>query len=526
MDSFTLNKIAGAVLGTCLLGMGLKLVGEAVYEPGPPAKPGYALPDAKPAEAVAGGDKAPAAVPIAVRLASADPKRGETAAKVCGACHNFQEGAGAKVGPALYGVVDRPKGKQSGFDYSAGMKGKGGEWTYADLDQFLTKPSAYVPGTKMGYAGEEDAGKRADIISWLRTLAKDPAPLPQVSDAAKAAAPSDVKAGEAKGGEAKPGDDGKPTQDAKLEEAKKTGDEATGQADFLTLVGSADPKKGQAAAQVCQACHNVRKGGGALIGPALWNVVDRKKGSLAGYDYSAGLKAKGGDWSVNDLNAWLTNPQAYIPGTKMGYPGESNPKKRAEIIAYLRTLSDSPISLPNTAEGEAKAKSDHPASEAKMTPDAKPGDQSPPAPANKPGALQPVPKLPEATDAAGGPTKPDQARPGMPAPAPTPDEPNHGEAKPAGNQHSGEAAPPSSSQQAALPTATPIAVPVDETGGGPEPYHAADPQIPAAEQSTAASASDASAKALPPPPSFTPDGDKGSDRAPEPYSAPTPGEPN
>ena len=192
MDSFKLNKVAGAVLGACLFAMGLKLAGEAIYERGSPAKPGYPLPSESAEKTPAAGE-APAATPIAVRLASADAKRGEADAKVCSACHNFQEGAGTKVGPDLYGVVDRPKGKEPGFDYSAAMKAKGGDWTYADLDQFLTKPAAYVQGTKMGYPGQDDPEKRANIIDYLRTLSKNPAPLPKAS-------PEEAKQASAEGG--------------------------------------------------------------------------------------------------------------------------------------------------------------------------------------------------------------------------------------------------------------------------------------------------------------------------------------
>ena len=111
-------------------------------------------------------------------MAAADPAKGKANAQVCTACHNLKKGAGTLVGPELWGVVDRPKGSMQGFDYSAGMKAKGGNWTYADLNQFLTKPSAYVQGTKMGYPGEGNENKRAQIIAFLRTLADSPAPLP------------------------------------------------------------------------------------------------------------------------------------------------------------------------------------------------------------------------------------------------------------------------------------------------------------------------------------------------------------
>lgn len=505
MDSWTLNKIAGAVLGTCVVGMGIGIVAQGIYEPGAPAKPGYALPEPK--EAAGGAEKKPEVVPIAVRMEKADPKKGEGDAKVCSACHNFQEGAGAKVGPDLWNVVDRPKGKAEGFDYSAAMKAKGGDWTYADLDEFLTKPSAYVQGTKMGYPGQDDPEKRADIIAYLRTLSKEPKPLPKVTDADKK-----VAAADAKGGEKGTGDKG------------NGAGEAAGEAAFLTMVGEADPKKGQSAAQVCSACHNFKKGGGSLIGPDLWNVVDRKKGSVAGFDYSEGLKKKGGEWTIDDLNAWLTKPSAYIPGTKMGYPGEANEKKRAEIIAFLRTLSDNPVALPGTDKGAKKADADHKGEAKNMVPDAKPGDQKPPAPPAPPGKPQPVPQNPEPSSAANAPQKPDERRPDMPAPPAT-----HDDAGPNNTKNDTPAAKPPEAKPEQKTEATPAAKPEQQAkaevgapaaaGEGPEPYQAADPVDAgsAVAEATLPKASDDK-------PSLTPAGDKGEGdpAGPEPYHAADP----
>ena len=497
MDSWQLNKIAGAVLGTCLVGMGIGLVAQGIYEPGAPAKPGYALPEPK-ETAAADGEKKAEVVPIALRMEKADPKKGEADAKVCSACHNFQEGAGAKVGPDLWNVVDRPKGKEPGFEYSKAMEAKGGDWTYADLDQFVTKPSAYVPGTKMGYPGQDDPDKRADIIAYLRTLSKDPKPLPQVTDADKKVASADAKGGVDKAGADKGNGAG----------------EAAGEAAFLTMVGEADPKKGQAAAQVCEACHNVKKGAGSLVGPDLWNVVDRKKGSVEGFDYSAGLKAKGGEWTVDDLNAWLTKPAAYIPGTKMGYPGEANEKKRAQIVAYLRTLSDNPVALPGLDKGAAKAAKDHPGEAKNMVPEAKPGDQKPPVPPLPPGSQQPVPQVPEASSATGAPQQPDERQPGMPTPVPT-----HDNATPGQKTEAAPAKPQEDAKAEAIPMTEPVAS--ASANEGPEPYQAADPQYAAA-----AASEPALAKVDMTPPSLAPAGDKGEGDAagPEPYAAPTPGD--
>ena len=188
MDSFEFNKIAGAVLGAVLFAVGLGILAEGIYSGEAPAKPGYDLPLGK---SEASAAKPAAAVPLPVLLAKADATKGQAATKVCQACHNFEKGAGAKVGPALYGVVGRPKGSVTGFDYSAGLKAKGGNWDFAALDDFLTNPKAYISGTKMGYAGEPSPEKRADIEAYLRSLSDSPAPLPEVAAApAPAAAPA------------------------------------------------------------------------------------------------------------------------------------------------------------------------------------------------------------------------------------------------------------------------------------------------------------------------------------------------
>ncbi|RFB79184.1 c-type cytochrome [Methylovirgula sp. 4M-Z18] len=180
MDSFEFNKIAGAVLGTLLFTFALGLFSEAIFSQEKPAKPGYDLPAV--ADNAAGGvapkDAAPA-VPLPELLAKADPKKGEQFTKACQACHSFDKGGPAKVGPPLYGVVGRAKGSVAGFAYSDAMKGKGGDWSYDDINAFITNPRGFVSGTKMGFAGEKDAGHRADILAYLRTLSDSPVDFPK-----------------------------------------------------------------------------------------------------------------------------------------------------------------------------------------------------------------------------------------------------------------------------------------------------------------------------------------------------------
>lgn len=194
MNSFEVNKVLGAVLGALLFAAGSGFVAELIYHPRPAGKAGYDLPEPQPEAAAAAAPEAKVE-PIAVRLASANVEKGEAGTKACHACHNFEKGGPNKVGPDLYGVVERPKGSHPGFDYSAGMKEKGGTWTYADLDEFLTNPKGYVKGTKMAFAGIASPQERANVIAYLRSNAENPKPLPAVekSEAPPAATPAAAK---------------------------------------------------------------------------------------------------------------------------------------------------------------------------------------------------------------------------------------------------------------------------------------------------------------------------------------------
>lgn len=183
MDSFELNKIAGALLGTLLFVMGLGMLGDVIFAPHKPVVAGYDLPVGEEAPK-AGAAQAAAApsVPLPQLLAKADAKKGEAQAKACAACHSFDKGGPNKIGPNLYGIVDRAKAAAPGFGYSQASKdaaAKGGKWDFASLDAFITNPKGYLPGTSMGYAGLKDADKRADVLAYLRSLSDNPVPLPQ-----------------------------------------------------------------------------------------------------------------------------------------------------------------------------------------------------------------------------------------------------------------------------------------------------------------------------------------------------------
>ncbi len=113
------------------------------------------------------------------------------------------------------------------------------------------------------------------------------------------------------------------------------------------LLAKADVAKGQAGSKACMACHSFEKGGANKVGPHLWDVVERPMGSVEGFSYSESFKAMGAKpWGYDELNAWLKAPKEYIKGTKMAYAGISKDQDRANVIAYLASLADTPKPFP------------------------------------------------------------------------------------------------------------------------------------------------------------------------------------
>ncbi len=326
MDSLELNKAFAAVLLAGMAFVGAGLVGQVLVRPKHLEETAIKidLPES------AGNAAAPEAPdpPIAALLVSADVGRGESAVKSqgCVACHSFNQGGKAGVGPNLYNTLGSPHGHMEGYSYSAALKSKEGPWTFDEMDAWLKKPSAYAPGTKMSYAGLSDAKKRADIIAYIHSLSTSPIPLPPAPAEQASAAPASA-----------------PTQVARNEIAAKSPEPQV-----AALLASADVGQGEAItkSQGCVACHTFKEGGKAGVGPNLYNTVGSPHGHMEGYSYSAALKAKEGPWTFDELDAWLKKPSAYAPGTKMGYAGLADPKKRADVIAYLRSLSPDPVPLP------------------------------------------------------------------------------------------------------------------------------------------------------------------------------------
>ena len=305
------NKIAAAVLVSGIAFFVAGLIGDMVVRVSPLKQLAIKIEAPPPPAPVAAG---PAVTPsIAARLAKADPAAGEAfAKKVCGICHTFTEGGKAVIGPNLYNVVGGPHAQMAGFAYSDGLKALSGDWSFEELDAWLTKPSSVVAGTKMAFPGIPDPQLRANVIAWLRTLSATPVALPEVKETALPAA-------------AAPG------------ELPPVG----------PLLAKADPKAGEAFAKtICLICHTATEGGKAVIGPNLYDVVGAPHGHMAGFVYSAALKAKPGPWTYDELNNWLYKPAQYAPGTKMAFPGIPDAQLRANVIAWLRSLSADPQPLP------------------------------------------------------------------------------------------------------------------------------------------------------------------------------------
>jgi cytochrome c len=186
------------------------------------------------------------------------------------------------------------------------------------------------------------------------------------------------------------------------------------------LLASSDVAKGEQSAKKCAACHTFDKGGPAKAGPNLYGIVGNHAAHMEGFKYSAameGEETKGMQWTFEELDHFLENPKAEVPGTAMAFAGLKKPDERANVIAYLRTLSDSPVPLPEApaaapAEGAAAAPAEGAA------PAAPAEGAAPAAPAA--GAAPTQGATPPAGDAAAPTPAPEAAPPAAAAPATPP----------------------------------------------------------------------------------------------------------
>lgn len=184
MDSFELNKIAGAVLATLLVYLGIQTLGDTIFDNQTPNPQAYIVEGVAQetlnvsASGVETIENAPVIVPdVVAMIATASIEKGARVAKKCVSCHSFEKGGANRIGPALYNVVNRNIGSVAGFNYSKKLNTLDGTWDYAALNSFLLSPKKYAAGTKMAFAGLRKPSDRAAIIAYLRSMADTPAPL-------------------------------------------------------------------------------------------------------------------------------------------------------------------------------------------------------------------------------------------------------------------------------------------------------------------------------------------------------------
>ena len=349
--SLETNKTLAALLTAGIIASGSGVISRILYQPSMPEENAYVIQVAE--VETEDGEPADEAPPLPVLLAAASSEEGEAEARACAACHSFEQGGAAKVGPPLWDVVGREIALVEGFAYSDALLGKEGEWNFEALDAFIHDPRGWAPGTKMAFAGIDAPEDRADVLVYLRSLAEDPVPLPEVTEAQTAEAAQQA-AGEgetapaaAAGEGAETGEQVAAVEEGDSEGATAAGAELAGAEDGIgTLLAQADLDAGAKDARKCGACHSFEEGGPAKIGPPLWDVVGRDIAAVEDFAYSNALAEKEGAWDYQALDAFLAQPREWAPGTKMAFAGLKKPEERADVILYLRSLSNDPAPLP------------------------------------------------------------------------------------------------------------------------------------------------------------------------------------
>jgi len=179
MDSFELNKVIAAILMVVLLVIGLGKIADGVFYVKKPKNPGYQVEiESQLTSNTSQTTEVVEKIDIAAIMALGDVVSGKKIFKKCAACHSINKGGKNKIGPALYNVVGRTVGGVDNYKYSKALASYGKEWTFEELNGFLTKPSSYLKGTKMSYAGLRKEKDRASIIKYLNQNSDSPKLLP------------------------------------------------------------------------------------------------------------------------------------------------------------------------------------------------------------------------------------------------------------------------------------------------------------------------------------------------------------
>jgi len=189
MGDLFFNKLAGAIIMTALIIMGLAELSRRLVHAATPGTLAYAVDLSATVASSSAEEEDVGPVDFGLLLANADLSSGERVSRRCTSCHSFEEGGPDMIGPHMWDVMGRKVASVDGYAYSGAMKvyGEGGAlWGYENMYAYLERPSAYVEGTAMSFAGLRDRDDRIDIIAYMRTLSADPLPLPEPTAGADA----------------------------------------------------------------------------------------------------------------------------------------------------------------------------------------------------------------------------------------------------------------------------------------------------------------------------------------------------
>jgi len=396
LDTMTLTKVVGAFCGALLVFLLGGWMGEALYHGGGHGahEQAYVI-DTGSEEAT---EEVVEEVDMVELVAAADAGAGERVFRACAACHKIDEPVNA-VGPHLDGVMGREIASIGDFGYSGALPA-GEVWTIENMSAWIENPSGFAEGTSMSYRGLADDEDRADLIAYMiakspdfsideaaadgaaapdaaaaevETASVDAAPETETA-AAEAAAEEPAAPDAAETAEAAPdvsedaapdmaaADDAaepaadtaaradasaaEPAEDAGTEVAAVAAPEAepveaaavdtAAASPFMAAYETADAGAGERVYRQCQACHVADKEQNR-VGPHLVDIVGRPIGSVDGFRYSGALPE--GEWTLDNLNAWLENPRGFAKGTSMSYAGLRDMQDRANVIAYIESLN-------------------------------------------------------------------------------------------------------------------------------------------------------------------------------------------
>ena len=175
MNSFEINKIITAILVTILVVFGIGKISDVIFDKDDKNIVAY---EVEAPEGLAIKATAETSIDISALLALGDAAHGEKVFKKCKACHSIKQGGGNKIGPKLWNVMFRPVGAITEYKYSKALSSYGKEWNWEEMNGFLIKPSSWIKGNKMGFAGLKSEKDRASVILYLNQNSENPKPLP------------------------------------------------------------------------------------------------------------------------------------------------------------------------------------------------------------------------------------------------------------------------------------------------------------------------------------------------------------